>query len=117
VDTDKLKLVAAALVVVASLVAYYWWPESSQLLRTIGILAALGIGGFIALQTAQGQEAWTFAIGARNEVRKVIWPTRKETMQGTLVVIIFVILIGFYIWILDTLSVWAVYDLILGVSE
>ncbi len=115
-NTDKIKLAFAVLIIISSLVGYYYWSETSQLLRTVAILASLGIGGFIAIQTAPGKEAWSFAAGARNEVRKVIWPTRRETMQGTLVVIVMVILIGLYIWILDKLSLWAIYDLVLGVA-
>ena len=54
--------------------------------------------------------------GTRAEVRKVIWPTRRETIQSTMVVIALVILIGLYLWLLDMLSLWTVYDLILGIK-
>ena len=114
---DKVKLVGAGLIVLVALVGYYQWPEASVLLRTLAILAALGIAGGISLTTEQGREFVSFATGARTEVRKVIWPTRRETIQGTLVVIVMVLIVGLYIWILDTLSLWAVYDLILGVRS
>ncbi len=114
---DKVKLGAAVAIVVAALIGYYQWPDASVLLRTLAILASIGVAGGIALTTEQGRAFVSFAGGARNEVRKVIWPTRKETIQGTLVVIVMVLIIGLYIWILDTLSLWAVYDLILGVRS
>ncbi len=112
---DRVKLIAAALIVVAALAGYYQFDDVSVLLRTLIILAAIGAAAGIALTTEQGKEFWSFATGARNEVRKVIWPTRRETIQTTLVVIVMVIIVGAYIWILDSLSFLVVYDLILGV--
>ena len=64
-----------------------------------------------------GQLAWQFAVGTRAEVRKVVWPTRKETVQATLVVIVMVIIVGLYLWLLDVFSFWAIYDLILRASR
>ena len=116
-NVDKLKLFAAVAVVAAALFAYYWWPDASQLLRTAGIVAALVVGALIALTTEPGRRAWSFAIGARNEVRKVIWPTRRETAQATGVVILMVIVVGIYIWMLDWISLRLVYDLMLGVRQ
>lgn len=111
---DKLKLVGAALIVVAGIAGFYVLGESSVLLRAgvviISVIAAAGV----ALMSGPGQSAWAFATGARMEVRKVVWPTRRETAQGTLVVVAMVILVGLYLWLLDRVLLWAVYDLILG---
>ncbi len=112
---DKVKLVVAALIVVGALVGYYQFPDTSVLLRTLGILVALGVAGGIALTTEPGRGFVAFARGASTEVRKVIWPTRRETIQATMVVIVMVLVIGLYIWILDTAAFWVVYDLILNV--
>ncbi len=112
---DKVKLVAAALIVVAALFGYYQWPEVSVLLRTGGIIVALAAAAGIVLTTESGRAFVSFAGGARNEVRKVIWPTRRETAQATLVVIVMVLIVGIYIWLLDTVAFWAVYDLVLNV--
>jgi preprotein translocase subunit SecE len=112
---DKIKLVVSAIVIIGALVGYYQWPEGSVLLRTGMIILALAIAAGIALTTTQGKAFVSFAGGARNEVRKVIWPTQRETAQATLVVIVMVLIVGIYIWILDTISLWAVYDLLLGV--
>jgi preprotein translocase subunit SecE len=97
-------------------VAFYQLPEVSSLLRAGMIIAGLVAAAAVAYNTVPGKETWSFAVGARNEVRKVIWPTRKETMQSTLVVIVMVILVGLYIWILDSLSFWVIYDLLLSVG-
>lgn len=112
---DKVKIVAAALVVVAALFGYYQLADVSVLLRTGMIIVALAVAGGLFLTTEQGRALLSFASGTRNEVRKVIWPTQRETMQATLVVIVMVLLVGIYIWLLDTVAFWAVYDLILDV--
>ncbi len=112
---DKVKIVVAALIVVGALVGYYQWPDTSVFLRTAAIFAAFGVGAGIALTTSYGREFVAFSRGTLNEVRRVIWPTRRETIQATMVVIVMVLVIGLYIWLLDTLAFWAVYDLILNV--
>jgi preprotein translocase subunit SecE len=112
---DKGKFAAAVLLIVAGLFGYYQWPDVSVLLRAGIIIVTVVAAGGLLLTTEQGRAFIAFASGARNEVRKVIWPTNRETMQGTLVVIVMVLIIGLYIWVLDTISFWAVYDLILSV--
>lgn len=111
---DKVKLVAAVVVVIAGLAGFYYFDELSVLLRAgmviVGVIAGVGI----ALTSAPGQAAWEFTKGARLELRKVVWPTRRETIQGTGIVMLMVIVVGIYLWILDTALFWVVYDLILN---
>jgi len=113
---DKLKLALSALIVIAGITGFYWLGDASVLLRAGVVIVGIIAASAVALASAPGQAAWQFAVGARAEVRKVIWPTRKETIQATLVVIVMVILVGLYLWLLDVLSFWAIYDLILGAS-
>jgi preprotein translocase subunit SecE len=113
---DKLKLTAAALIVVAAVAAFYVFGGSSTLLRTGIVIVSVIVGAGIALTSEPGRSAWQFAVGARGEVRKVVWPSRRETIQSTMVVIALVILIGLYLWLLDMFSLWAIYDLILGIK-
>jgi len=98
---DKLLIVAALVVIAAGVYAYYHFAHYSTLVRTIGVVAAVGIAAAIAMQSAPGKSAWEFAKASRIEVRKVVWPTQRETTQTTLVVIAFVIAIGVYIWLVD----------------
>jgi preprotein translocase subunit SecE len=114
---DKVKIGAAVAVILAGLAAYYQLSEMSVLLRTGMIIVALAAGAGLFATTEQGRALVGFAGGARNEVRKVIWPTRRETVQATLVVIVMVLVVGIYIWILDAIAFWAVYDLILNVRS
>ena len=114
---DKLKLGLAALIVIAGIAGFYWLNDASALLRAaIVVLSVVGAGA-VALASEPGQLAWQFAVGTRAEVRKVVWPTRKETVQATLVVIVMVIIVGLYLWLLDVFSFWAIYDLILRASR
>ncbi len=113
---DKLKLTAAALVIVAALALFYTLGEGSPLIRALIVVAGVIIAAGIALTSEPGRAAWQFALATRTEVRKVIWPTRRETAQSTMIVILMVLVVGIYLWLLDALSFWAIYDLALGLG-
>lgn len=105
---DKIKFGLAVLVVGAALGGFYYYADQSLLLRVIGLLAAAGVATAIVLQTAAGQQAWTYFGEARTEVRKVVWPTRKETVQTTLVVMVMVFIVALILWIFDSILTWVV---------
>ena len=67
------------------------------------MLAAVAVGIVVALQSSQGRDFWQFVQGSRVELRKVVWPTRQETMQTTLVVFVAIVAMGIFFWILDWL--------------
>ena len=98
---DTVKLAAALLVLVAGLIAFYYYANVSKLLRVGGIIAAAGVAAAIALQTAKGRQLAGFTREAQIEVRKVVWPTRQETTQTTLIVIMVVIIFALLLWVLD----------------
>jgi preprotein translocase subunit SecE len=98
---DTVKLAAAAVVLVAGIYGFYHFAAYSAVLRVVGLLITGGIAAAIALQTAQGRRLWEFAGDARTEVRKVVWPTRQETVQTTLVVIVMVLILGIILWLFD----------------
>ena len=105
---DSLKLVVALIVVISATAAFYIFPEQSMLLRVVGLLAAIAIAVVIALQTEKGKQIWTFFQEAQIEVRKVVWPTREETVQTTLIVILVVVLIALFLWLLDMFLGWSI---------
>lgn len=105
---DKIKFVLAVLVVGAALGGFYYYADQSLLLRVIGLVAAAGIAAAIAFQTTAGQQAWAFFGEARTEVRKVVWPTRKETVQTTLMVMVMVLILAVILWIFDSILTWIV---------
>ena len=109
---DAIKWALAVAILAAGVVAFYMFPEQSQLYRVIGVLVAAGVSIAIAGQTARGREAFAFMREARNEVRKVVWPTRKETIQTTGLVFVVVIIVAIMLWGLDSFLGWAVGQLL-----
>ena len=103
---DTAKLVLAAAVLLGGIVAYYWFENESILLRVAGLIVALVIGAVIAFQSLQGKQLWRFIQSSRNEIRKVVWPTRQETLQTTLTVLVFTLILGVFFWILDLILLW-----------
>jgi preprotein translocase subunit SecE len=114
VKFDLVKLVIAALVVIAAIAAFYVFDDQSTPLRVAGLLAATGAAAWIGLQTEPGRNLWNFLQDAQVEVRKVVWPTRQETTQTTLLVIAVVILAALILWGLDTVLGWAIRQVIGG---
>lgn len=110
---DTVKLAAAVLLLVAAIWAFYFFAPYSVLLRTIGLLVIAGGAGALALTSAQGRQLWRFALDARMEVRKVVWPSRQETIQTTLIVILMVFIIGLILWLFDTI-LRAIFNLLVG---
>jgi preprotein translocase subunit SecE len=105
---DTAKLVVAVLLVLGGAIAYNYYDQEPQLLRVLGVLAVIGVALAIAMQTALGRGAWGFVKDSRTEVRKVVWPNRKETTQTTLVVIGMAVIVGILLWIMDSFLLWAV---------
>ena len=110
---DSFKIVVALLVVISATVGFYLYPEQSTLLRVVGLLAAIGISVGILYTTEKGKQLWSFIREAQIEVRKVVWPTRQETVQTTLMVIFMVVIIAIFLWLLDLFLGWSI-GLILG---
>ena len=113
---DTFKLLIALSVIVAGAIAFYTYSEYSLLMRVLSLLVVVAVAVMIAMQTEKGRSAWSFVGSARTEVRKVIWPTRAETVQTTLIVIVMVILVGIILWIMDSFLLWAV-KLLTGQGE
>lgn len=105
---DTAKLALALLIVIAALAGFYFFADYSMLYRVLGLLAAVGVSVAIALQTGKGRQIWGYFHEAQIEVRKVVWPTRQETVQTTLIVIIMVIIVALILWGLDALLGWLI---------
>jgi preprotein translocase subunit SecE len=98
---DRIKLVLAVLALIAGIGGYYYFGDMSLLVRVLVLLGALAVTVVIGMQTEPGRAAWTFTKEARLEMRKVVWPTRKETTQMTLVVVAMVVLMSLFLWVVD----------------
>ena len=106
--TDRFKLIGAGALVLIALTAFYLFADHSLLVRVIGLLVAFGAAVVIVLKTGPGAETLEFIQGARTEVRKVVWPTRAETTQTTLIVIVMVVIMGLLLWLLDVILFWLI---------
>jgi len=105
---DSLKLWIAVLILAAGIFAFYYFEGQLLVLRVLGLLAVAGISVFVAAQSSTGKTIIGFIRGAQTEVRKVVWPTRAETVQTTLAVILMVFLVGVFLWLLDMFLLWAI---------
>jgi preprotein translocase subunit SecE len=111
---DKVKLTAAAALVCVGIVGYYWLAQQSIVLRILAVFAGIAAGAVVALTSVPGREFVVFTREALVEVRKVVWPTRKETIQTTAAVFAFVVVMAVFLWLSDKTLEWLLYDLILG---
>ncbi|OGO90942.1 MAG: preprotein translocase subunit SecE [Coxiella sp. RIFCSPHIGHO2_12_FULL_42_15] len=100
---DWLKWLMVAVIVVAGIIANFHYSEVAWAIRAAIGIVVLAVLTFMALQTANGLKAWSFIKGARSELKKVVWPTRQETVQTTIIVVIMVIITALVLWGLDTL--------------
>jgi preprotein translocase subunit SecE len=104
---DKAKLALAIVLIVGGIVAYYWFENQSAWLRTAYVLIGTAAALALAWQTRIGRATLSFIMSSRNEVRKMVWPTRQETMQTTLFVMLTVLIVGVFMWLLDLGLFWA----------
>ncbi len=84
----------------------FHYTDESLLYRVLGLIAITAVAIAVALQTSQGVMFWNIAKGARTEIRKVVWPTHQETVQTTLIVMVFVVITALILWGLDALLGW-----------
>ncbi len=107
-STINMGLWALSLVLVAAgIYGNVYFGGESLLYRVLGLLVVAIVAGLVALQTVEGTAFWLLLKGARTEIRKVVWPTRQETMQTSLLVLAVVVVVGFILWGLDTLLGWS----------
>jgi len=111
---DRAKVALAVAVVVAGVVGFYLLGSQPLVLRILSVLAGIAGGVAIAWFSAPGQQFFGFARDSWAETRRVVWPTRKETTQVTLIVFAFVLAMALFLWLVDKSLEWVLYDLILG---
>lgn len=112
---DGLKWLVVVLLIVAGVGGNMYFVGQSLLYRVLALLVLAAAATFIALQTSKGREFWKLVKEAKVEIRKVVWPTRQEATQTTLIVFAFVLVTALILWGLDTLVGWSASQ-ILGLS-
>lgn len=110
VDTrlDWLKWSMAVFLLCAGCVGNYYYSEISVILRAVGWLVLLAVSALVASKTKKGKQIIEFFAESRIELRKVVWPTRQETTQMTLIIVGVVVLLAFVLWGIDGILVWLI---------
>lgn len=111
---DKLKFVLALLLLMAGVAGFYYFAEQPMVFRVLAVLAGVAAGGALAWFTAPGRRFVDFSREAIVETRKVVWPSRRETLQTTGIVFAFVLVMAVILWTADKSLEWVLYDLVLG---
>jgi len=99
---DIIKWLVVILLVGTGIVSFYYFDEQSVLIRVVSLLAIAIVAAWIAAKTEKGKYALDFIHESHIEVRRVVWPTRQETIQMTSVVLFMVVLLALVVWLLDS---------------
>ena len=111
---DKAKLVGAGVLVVGAVAAFYALPTPELWIRVIALLVLLAAAVAVFFTSESGKQLIAFGRDSTREVKKVVWPTRKEALQMTGYVFAFVVVMALFLWLTDKTLEWLLYDLILG---
>jgi preprotein translocase subunit SecE len=111
---DKAKLATAGLLVVGAIAAFYLLGQKDMWLRVVTLLVLLAAAVAMFFVSESGRQLIAFGRDASREVRKVVWPTRKEAVQMTGYVFAFVVVMALFLWLTDKTLEWVLYDLVLG---
>ena len=111
---DKAKLAVAVLLAVGAIVAYYLLARQGALAQWAALLVGLAVAVAAFASSENGRQLWAFGRDSWREVKKVVWPTRKEAIQMTGYVFAFVVVMALFLWLTDKTLEWVFYDLILG---
>jgi preprotein translocase subunit SecE len=104
---DKARLVIAVVLVVAGIIAFYAFDTAPVWARWLAVVAGLVLGGGAVATSTYGRTVVQFVLDSRVELRKIVWPSQRETGMTTLVVFVFVIVGGGFFWVVDLILAWA----------
>ena len=101
-------LLMSLLLLLAGIVAFYYFSEIRLFYRVLGLFVILGLSGYIVYQTNFGKTVYTYVLESKIELKKVAWPTKQETIQTAIGVVVIVVIIGILLWLLDMLLAWSI---------
>ena len=113
---DKIKIAVAVALLVAGIAAFYYWSESATIVRVAAVIGGAAAAAVMFWTSAPGKEFFAYARESIEEAKRVVWPTRKETLQTTAVVFAFVLVMAMFLWFVDTGLLWAV-RMLMGRSD
>ena len=111
---DKTKIGLAVVLLLAALVGFYVLGKQGQLVQWGVLLVGLAAAAAVFLSAESGRQLIAFGRDSWREVKKVVWPARKEAMQMTAYVFGFVVVMAIFLWLTDKTLEWVFYDLLLG---
>ena len=111
---DKAKLAGSVVLLLASIVAFYYLAQQDLWLRVVALLALIAAAVGLFLTSEPGKQLIAYGRDSAREVKKVVWPTRKEAGQMTGYVFAFVFVMALFMWLVDKTLEWTLYDLVLG---
>jgi preprotein translocase subunit SecE len=103
---ERIKIALAALIAVGGLVAFYWLAERATVIRLAALLGAWAVAVAVMWFTTAGRTFAAFSRESWEEAKRVVWPTRKETLQTTGVVFLFVLVMALFLWLVDASLLW-----------
>ena len=109
---ERIKIAIAALIAVGGLVAFYWLGEQALVVRLGALLGAWAAAVVLMWFTQTGKTFSAFSRESWEEAKRVVWPSRKETMQTTLVVFVFVFIMALFLWMVDASLLWLTHRVI-----
>ena len=109
---DKVKITAAILLAAAGVAGFYYLAQSPMIVRVLSVLAGFVAGGLVFWMSEPGKQFHGYAQESVAETKKVVWPTRKETLQTTGVVFAFVVVMALFLWAVDSSLLWVVKKLL-----
>lgn len=105
---DVVKQVISVILVISGVTGFYYFSDFSLLYRVLGLVAIVLIAVGLVLATEVGRNVWAFVLESKQEVKRVVWPTREETMRTTLMVFVMVFIVGLVLWFLDMFLFWGI---------
>ena len=108
---DKIKIAIAVALVIAGIAAFYYWSEALMIWRVVAVIGGTVAGAVVFLTSTPGKAFYVYAQESIEETKRVVWPTRKETLQTTGIVFAFVVVMAIFLWIVDAGLLWAVRSL------
>tara|TARA_A100001011_G_C13588402_1_gene547245 strand:+ start:82 stop:450 length:369 start_codon:yes stop_codon:yes gene_type:complete len=112
--TDRILLVAAGIVVVSAVVSFQVLSEEKFLIKLLVLALGILVSLLLALKSVPGKNFIGFFRDSVQEMKRVVWPTKKETFQTVLIVFVFVLLVSIFLWMADKSFEWLLYDKVLG---
>jgi preprotein translocase subunit SecE len=105
---DIVKLVLSLVLVIAGITAFYYFSDFQLLYRVLLLVAVLAGAVAVCFTTAKGRGFWGFILEAKQEFKRIVWPTRDEAVRTTLMVFLMVFIVGLILWLLDMFLFWGI---------